>query len=391
MLERMQCGQVPDKHHIAMQSPQGQLRWEECLTRQGFDGPYTILYREHEPHLQNPARVGEGWDSPAAASRTTPPLLRRHFQAAQLPAHSGGPIESRTPLLHNEDVVLSVVKPTLNDARYFSNADGDDLYFILEGGGTVRSPMGDLRFSAHDYVFVPRGVAHRMILDEGPQFWLSIECQGGLSVPQQWRNEVGQLRMDAPYCHRDFGRPVFEGPRDEGLRELLIKRGGQFHGFELANNPLDVVGWDGTVYPWTFPILAFQPRVGMVHLPPSWHGTFAARGALICSFVPRPVDFHRDAIPCPYPHSSVDVDEVLFYCSGDFTSREGVGPGSLSLHPAGVPHGPHAGAYERSRGTTRTNEMAVMLDCARPLYPTAAAHEIEDAAYHRSFGHSPAR
>jgi homogentisate 1,2-dioxygenase len=191
--------------------------------------------------------------------------------------------------------------------------------------------------------------------------------------------------MDAPYSHRDFRRVVWQPPRDEGLREVVVKKGGAFHGLRLDHSPLDVVGWDGAVYPMAFPILAFQPRVGLVHLPPTWHGTFAARGALVCSFVPRVVDFHPDAIPCPYPHASVDVDELLFYVRGQFTSRRGVGPGSISHHPAGVLHGPHPGAYQASLGVTRTDELAVMLDCEQPLQATAAAIGAEDPSYDDGF------
>lgn len=227
---------------------------------------------------------------------------------------------------------------------------------------------------------------HRFLLAPGtPQHWLVTECHGGLHVPHQFRNGLGQLRMDAPYCHRDFVRPTFEGPRDEGIREIVVKRRNRFHGFTVPHSPLDVVGWDGTVYPWVFPILRFQPRVSSVHLPPTWHGTFAARGALICSFVPRLTDFHPEAVPCPYPHSSVDVDEIIFYVRGNFTSRRGVAPGSISFHPSGIPHGPHPGSYEKSIGHSRTDELAVMLDCAKPLDPTPAALGIEDAGYHDSF------
>src|SRR5262249_47858240 len=154
------------------------------------------------------------------------------------------------------------------------------------------------------------------------------------------------------------------------IRDVIVKRGDVYHGFRHQNSPLDVVGWDGAVYPFAFPILLFQPRVSSVHLPPTWHGTFAARGALISSFVPRPLDFHPDAIPCPYPHSSVDIDEVLYYASPKFTSRRGIGPGSITFHPAGIPHGPHPGLYESSIGERRTEEIAVMLDCERPLTPT---------------------
>ena len=190
--------------------------------------------------------------------------------------------------------------------------------------------------------------------------------------------------MDAPYCHRDFRRPSLQ-LQDEGIRTVVVKRNNRFQTFEMPNNPLDVVGWDGTVYPWIFPILNFQPRAGLVHLPPTWHGTFSTSNALICSFVPRAVDFHKDAIPCPYPHSSVDCDEFLFYCRGNFTSRKGVGPGSVSYHPMGIPHGPHPGAYEASIGHRETTEMAVMIDTYRPLHRTKAALSIEDLNYQQSF------
>jgi homogentisate 1,2-dioxygenase len=250
----------------------------------------------------------------------------------------------------------------------------------------VRSLVGDVRFEKNDYVCVPKGILHRFIPDDDvPQRWLVFECLGGVGIPSQWRNDAGQLRMDAPYCHRDFRRPTFAGPVDEGIRDLVVKRDGAFHGFRYAHPPLDVVGWDGTVYPWVFPILNFQPRAGLVHLPPDWHGTFATRGGLICSFVPRVVDFHARAIPCPYPHASVDCDEVLFYVSGNFTSRRGVGPGSISFHPAGLAHGPHPGSYEKSIGTNTTDELAVMMDTFEPLVPTTVAVSVEDAGYMESF------
>ncbi|HEY3233972.1 MAG TPA: homogentisate 1,2-dioxygenase, partial [Polyangiaceae bacterium] len=294
--------------------------------------------------------------------------------------------DARVPLLFNRDLVIGAVRPAVADPVYFSNGDADDLIFIFRGGGLLRSPLGDLRFEESDYVCVPRGILHRWIPElDREQYWLSIEALGGVGLIQQFRNQVGQLKMGAPYCHRDFRRPEFSGPRDEGIRELVVKRAGRFHGFHFEHSPLDVVGWDGAVYPWAFPILNFQPKVGLVHLPPSYHGTFEARGALICSFVPRPLDFHPEAIPCPYPHSSVDVDEVLFYCRGQFTSRRGIRPGSISHHPAGVPHGPHPGAYEQSIGTERTEELAVMLDCYQPLEATPEALSIEDPDYHQSF------
>jgi homogentisate 1,2-dioxygenase len=379
----MQMGEVPAKHHIALRDREGRLRWEECLTRDGFEGPYTILYHERRPHEQSAVKSAHGWTLPSGAE-SAPPLAKRHYRSQDLARRTGPAIDARVPLLFNEDVVLSVLHPSESDPAYFVNADGDDLFYVFEGGGLLRTMLGDVRFEKDDYVFVPKGLLHRFVLD-APQYWLSIECLGGLHLPKQWRNEVGQLRMDAPFCHRDFRRPTFEGPRDESIRTSVVKRAGAFHAFSHPHTPLDAVGWDGTVYPWAFPILNFQPRAGLVHLPPTWHGNFAARGALVCSFVPRVVDFHPESIPCPYPHSSVDVDEFIFYSRGNFTSRKGVGPGSISHHPPGIPHGPHPGAYEASIGATRTDELAVMLDCARPLRATREALGVEDARYHQSF------
>lgn len=383
MLERIVAGTVPRKHHIALRGEDGKLRFEECITREGFEGPYTIAYHLQEPHTQLPAEVKHGWKLPVPIAGR--PLAKRHYRSQEMKPRGGPAVDARVPMLFNADVTLSMVYPTEADPVYFVNGDGDELFFIFEGSGILRSPLGDLRFAQDDYVFVPRGLLHRFVPDAGKQRWLSIELHGGLHVPKQFRNDVGQLRMDAPYCHRDFKLGQFQGPLDEGIRDRLVKRNGAFHGFREQHSPLDVVGWDGTVYPWAFPILNFQPRAGLVHLPPTWHGTFAARGALICSFVPRMVDFHPEAIPCPYPHNSVDVDEFLFYVRGNFTSRRGVGPGSISHHPAGVAHGPHPGAYEGSIGHRETNELAVMLDVALPLQATEDALAVEDPGYSKSF------
>jgi homogentisate 1,2-dioxygenase len=385
MLDRMTAGTVPDKPHTALRDAAGALRHEECLTRDGFDGPFTILYHAQRPHTARVAATTHGWTVPRPGAEPARPLARRHYRAQDLPRRGGAPVDARVPLLFNDDVVLAVLHPDEPDLIYFANGDGDDLYFIHEGGGVLHTPLGDVVFAANDYVFVPKGLLHRFVPTVGAQQWLSIECTRDFGLPKQYRNEVGQLRMDAPYSHRDFRRPTFPGLSEQPILDLVVKRGGAFHGFRAEHSPRDVVGWDGTVYPWAFDILRFQPRVGLVHLPPTVHATFAAKGALLCSFVPRPLDFHPDAIPCPYPHSSVDCDEFIFYCRGDFTSRRGVGPGSISHHPAGVIHGPHPGAYEGSLGARATNELAVMLDTTKALFSTAAALAIEDATYHDSF------
>lgn len=384
MIERRVAGRVPRKHHIQLRDEQGRLMHEECITTQGFEGPYTIAYHLRAPHTQALGEPKGGWEPPRAVSER--PLAKRHYKTQDLTRREGPALKARVPLLFNADVTVGVLHPSEPDPAYLANADGDELFYIHQGGGVLRSVLGDLRFEAQDYVFIPRGLVHRFLPDKGvPQYWLWLECKGGVHLPRQWRNEVGQLRMDAPYSHRDFKLVEFTGPQDEGLRDLVVKRDDAFHGFVYQDSPLDVVGWDGTVYPWAFPILNFQPRAGLVHLPPTWHGTFATRGALICSFVPRMVDFHPEAIPCPYPHSSVDCDEIIFYAKGNFTSRRGVAPGSVSHHPKGVAHGPHPGAYEGSIGHRSTDELAVMMDTTLPLHPTAAALGVEDAQYHRSF------
>lgn len=385
MLHRIVRGSVPPKHHVVFRGEDGALRHEECLTRTGFDGPYTIAYHVNRPHTHRAAAAEHGFALPEAAGPQA--LAKRHFRSWEAEQPGGAPVDARVPLLFNEDVVLSVVRPTASDPVYFVNGDADDLVFVWKGRGLLRSMLGDVPFDAGDYVYVPKGVPHRFVLEDGAeQFWLSIEAFGeGVGLPRQWRTETGQLTMDAPYSLRDFREPAFEGPLDEGIRRLVVKRSGAFHGFELDHSPLDVVGWDGAVYPFAFPILNFQPRAGLVHLPPTWHGTFTARGALVCSFVPRVIDFHPDAIPSPYPHSSVDVDEFIFYARGAFTSRRGISPGSISYHPAGIPHGPHPGAYEASIGRKETDELAVMLDCFRPLKPTPFALAVEDPDYQESF------
>jgi homogentisate 1,2-dioxygenase len=377
MLDRASMGEIPRKHHVALRGPDGALRHEQCLTRAGFDGPYSILYHVNRPHAVTHSSTRL---RPRPLPSANEARGRRHFRTGRLPAVSPG---EPVALLTSESIELSIWRPQADDAHYRVQADADVLLFVRSGEGTLRSAFGDLAFSPNDYVCVPKGVLHRFLC-RGPIELLQVACRG-LSLPAQYRNEVGQLRMDAPYCHRDFRRPVFDGPIDEGLRELVVVHRDRDERLVCAHSPLDAVGWDGTVYPWALPILAFQPRVASVHLPPTWHGTFAAEGALVCSFVPRLLDFAPDAVPCPYPHASVDIDEVLYYVRGQFGSRTGIEEGSLTLHARGVPHGPHPGRYEQSLGQQRTDELAVMLDCRDPLVVCAGADAVEDAGYDASF------
>jgi len=372
----MAVGELASKHHVALRDPRGALRFEQCLTRGGFEGAYSILYHERSPHALRHVRS----EARILTSSLPRELRRRHFRSR---SQNSAALHACAPLLTSRRIAIGVHKTTDSDATYRANGDADELSFVLAGRGSIRSAFGDLAFGAGDYVCVPKGIVHRLIVDAQLER-LVIACSD-LHIPTQFRNALGQLRMDAPYSHRDFRRPQFVGPRDEGIREVAMKRNGDVHLFASQHSLLDAVGWDGTVYPWALPILAFQPRVSSVHLPPTWHGTFAADGALICSFVPRPLDFGPDAVPCPYPHTSVDVDEVIYYVSGAFGSRSGIEVGSLSLHPAGITHGPQPGRYAASIGQTHADELAVMLDCYDALQLTPHACSIEDPDYEASF------
>lgn len=380
MIDRMQLGEVPPKPHIAFRSTSGALRYEECLTRRGFDGEFSILYHEGPPMtdtLIGPAAPGR-FDVKPPIPAEHQPLRRRLLLGEKAP-------EGFTPVLFNDDVAVSFFRlpRDAESADGFSNGDGDDLYFFNEGEGKVETPFGDVAFRRNDYLFIPRGVVARFLISS-PLEGILFELRGGLHIPREFRNPVGQLRMDAPYTHRDFVRPVFTGPR-AGPKRILVKKDDRFVERFPAASPFDVVGWDGTVWPFAFDILKYQAKTGLVHLPPTIHSTFATRNALICSFVPRVTDTHPDAIPCPYPHASVDCDEIIYYVRGNFTSRRSVGAKAVSLHPAGVPHGPHPGAYEGSIGSRKTDELAVMMDTFAPLHLTTHALALESPGYHESW------
>lgn len=382
-------GLVPDKPHTAFRTATGGLYYEEMFTRGGFADAFTYFYHQNPitPHREV-TETTRGYPRAQADLGASHPLKRRLYASERVSA-GGQLLDRRTPILTSADVTVHLARPTETDDAYFANGDGDELWFIHEGEGRLESPCGFLDVKANDYVFVPRSLIHRWHID-APLRLMGFELHGGMHVPEQFRNPVGQLKMDAPYTHRDFVRPrgpiaSATGPL-EGPRELFVRKGGRTTRYVLETPPMDVVGWDGTVYPFAFDILKYQPKTGLVHLPPTIHTTFAARGVLVCSFVPRLVDFHPQAIPCPYPHSSVDCDEVILYLRGNFTSRRGVGPGAISLHPAGIAHGPHPGAYEASIGATRTDELAVMIDTYLPLLPTAQAANLEEPGYHGSWG-----
>jgi homogentisate 1,2-dioxygenase len=399
MLDYHRLGTLPAKHHVQLKRAKEDatdgcpVYYEHCMTRKGFDGAYTIAYRKNNPAREVAAKPALLKDSFEPADPTAlGPIRRRHFRTPSL-AQKGTLWESLRIVVGNDDVRIGTSEPTLRDTGLLQDGDGDVLLFLHEGSGTLRSELGDLAFRRHDYVWIPRGLIHSIRFEKGPVHAMWMECRAGLDIPPNFRNPTGQLTMEAPYSHRDFRRPhrlsepSEDDADDQGHYVVLNKRNDQYTERVLPHHPYDVVGWDGTNYPVAFNVHDYQPKTGLVHLPPPIHTTFlGGRGAfVVCSFVPRKVDYHPEAIPCPYPHSSVDCDEVLWYVEGNFASRKGVGAASISLHPAGIPHAPQPGRYEASIGATATDELAVMVDTFRPLRITKWALLADDPDYHGSW------
>jgi len=385
MIHRIQRGKVPPKPHTVFKPDGEKLAFEHCFTRQGFEGSFTVMYHEEPPHwIDSQEDLGT---HPGLAELTWDGAMRRrHFVSNEL-AEGGSPFMARKLMVGNPQIRMWVSRPTESDPTLCANADADELTFIFEGKGRLETPLGVVPFREGDYVYVPRGMSHRFVLD-GKGYHFVMEAKTYIDVPKQWRARSGQLLMDAPYTHRDFVEPEWPegGPKTlNAPRTLRTMRNDTVTEQKITHDPFDVIGWDGFCWPFAFNVANYQPKTGLVHLPPTTHITFAGDGFVICSFVPRKTDFHENAIPCPYPHSSPSCDEVLFYVSGNFTSRKGVGPGSISLHPTGVPHGPHPGMYEKSIGTDRTNELAVMVDTFQPLHPTEHARSVEDDDYQQSW------
>ncbi len=384
MIHRVARGVIPNKPHTVFEVD-GALTFEHCFTRAGFESIYTIMWHRRPPHwVHSEEDLGAhpGW----AETAWNGPLRRCHYQSFAEPT-GDSPFLARRLLFANSDVGVWLGRPRGSEPTLVANADGDELSFVHEGSGRLECPLGVVPFVARDFVYVPQGLPHRFVLD-GPALLFTVEARSPLRVPKQYRAPEGQLSMYAPYTHHDFREPEWPEGGPEALaapRRLIVHKGGRLTAFELAHDPFDVVGWDGQVWPFAFPILAFQPKTGLVHLPPTIHTTFAGNGYVVCSFVPRMVDFHERAIPCPYPHSSPDCDEILFYVEGNFTSRKGIGPTSMTLHPRGLAHGPHPGTYEASIGARRTDELAVMVDTFKPLLPTPFADGIEVHGYNRSW------
>jgi homogentisate 1,2-dioxygenase len=389
MIHWHKLGTTPAKPHTAFYEGE-KLLMEQMITREGFHGPFSTLYYRTPP-------TDESRVEPCAMPGFCPvqcierqPLHRRHIRSQDLAAE-GDFLSSRRTLLVNSNLQVGVCKPNEPARRrFFSNGDGDELYFVTRGSGRLESVFGVLPFREHDYLLVPKGTAYRLHFNGNAGTLLVFEGRPALGVPSDYRNNWGQLSEYAPYSHRDFRVPQELMKFDRAVHgeppyEVLVKVGDQLTLHQYPLFPLEVAGWDGFLYPVAFNIHDYQSKTGLIHLPPTIHTTFAGPGFVVCSFVPRKVDYHPQAIPCPYAHSSVDMDEILYYVEGSFTSRKGIQSESISLHPQGVTHGPHPGTYEASIGHDRTEELAVMCDAYSPFRLTALAERIEDKGYHTSW------
>ena len=374
-----QMGEVPHKRHVQFRKADGSLHHEELMGIHGFAGIQSILY-----HLRPPTAIRQvGQHRRVEIDYEDEESLRpRHLRSLALPA-GGDAVDGRIPLMGNADVVLSVVRPTEPMSYWYRFAHGDEVLFVHEGRGTFESQFGTHTYRPGDYLVIPTGVMWRLLPDVGvPQRFLVIEAYGHIEPPKRYLNNYGQFLEHSPFCERDIRPPEKLLTFDEaGAFEVRVKARGVITRFEYGHHPLDVVGWDGHLWPFVFNIEDFEPITGRVHQPPPVHQTFDGPGFVICSFVPRLFDYHPLAIPAPYNHSNVDSDEVLYYVEGDFMSRKGIERASFTVHPNGIPHGPHPGTYEGSIGKTRTEELAVMVDTFRPLRVTRAARELEDPNY----------
>ncbi|MBK9557377.1 MAG: homogentisate 1,2-dioxygenase [Chitinophagales bacterium] len=376
-------GNIPEKRHIQFRKPDGTLYHEELFSTEGFSNTYSLLY-----HLYPPTKIKQVGEAYSVEPKV---VLSKQLRHRSLKGFKIKPVddylESRKAVLVNSDLHISLAAPRKSMTDYFyKNVDADEMIFVHEGTGTLKTMYGDIPFEYGDYVIIPRGTLYQITFNDENNRLLIVESFSPIEFPKRYMNRVGQLMEHSPFCERDIKTPQNLKTYDEqGDFYFKIKKQGIIYPYHYANHPFDLIGWDGYVYPWAFSIHNFEPITGRVHQPPPVHQTFEAHNFVICSFVPRMYDYHPLAIPAPYNHSNIDSDEILYYVDGDFMSRKSVERGQITLHPGGIPHGPHPGTYEGSIGKKETKELAVMIDPFKPLQLTEEALEIEDTEYYLSW------
>ena len=376
-------GKIPHKRHIQFRKEDGSLYHEELFSTEGFSHVYSILYHEHAPTQIK--QVGEPYSIAPKIykDKQLKPRCLRGFEVAPEADY----LKSRKPVLVNNDCKIVLASPTKSmDDYFFKNADADEMIFVHVGEGVLKTMYGQIPFGYGDYLVIPRGTTYQLeFKDENNRLFI-VESSSPIQTPRRYRNELGQLLEHSPFCERDIRKPQdLETHTEQGDYKFFIKKEDIIYPYTYLNHPFDVVGWDGFNYPYAFSIHNFEPITGRIHQPPPVHQTFAAAGFVVCSFCPRLYDYHPQSIPAPYNHSNIDSDEVLYYVDGDFMSRAHVEKGMITLHPAGIPHGPHPGTVEKSIGAKETAELAVMVDTFKPLYMTEHTPGIELEDYYLSW------
>lgn len=376
-------GQIPKKRHTQFRKPDGSLYHEELFSTIGFDDMYSLLYHANAPTQIK--QVGEPY-SVAAELVADKQLKHRSLQGFQI-APEDDYLASRKAVLVNADcqIILSAPKQSMTD-YFFKNADADEIIFVHQGNGVLKTMYGQIPFGYGDYLVIPRGTVYQLHFEGADNRLLIVESYSPVVTPKRYRGQFGQLLEHSPFCERDIRKPQeLETYDEQGDFLFYIKKQDVIYPYTYLSHPFDLIGWDGYCYPYAFSIHDFEPITGRIHQPPPVHQTFAAKGFVICSFVPRLYDYHPQSIPAPYNHSNIDSDEVLYYVDGDFMSRKHVEKGMITLHPAGIPHGPHPGTVEKSIGKEATHELAVMVDTFAPLKLTKHALAIEDEDYYKSW------
>lgn len=383
MAHYISIGKIPHKRHTQFRKANGGLYSEQLFSTEGFSSDSSLLYHNHPPTeiiaIDDPVQM-----EPVIAEEKM--LKPRSFWGFNIKAEKDF-MHSRKTVLTNSDCALVLAAPQESMKDYFyKNADTDEVIFVHEGTGKLRTQYGSLSFGYGDYLVIPRGTIYQIVFDTPQNRLLIIESHSPVRYPKKYLSPFGQLLENSPYCERDIRVPEnLETIDEKGDFLIKTRKNGMMYGIHYLHHPFDVAGWDGCCYPFALSILDFEPITGRIHQPPPVHLTFEARNFVICSFVPRLYDYHPDSIPAPYNHSNIDSDEVLYYVDGEFMSRKHVERGMISLHPAGIPHGPHPGAVEKSIGKKSTEELAVMIDTFHPLKLTNHALEIEDPTYARSW------
>ncbi len=376
-------GKIPHKRHTTFRKPDGSLYYEQLFGTEGFVGMSSLLY-----HLQRPTQVKEIKGSKDLSPKIA---VKDNLQAYRFEGFQAKPtadyLDSRTPILVNDDVSLIVSAPQESTTDYFyKNADCDEVIFVHKGEGKLRTQLGNLDFKYGDYLVIPRGIIYQLDFNTKDNRFFIVESHQPVYTPNRYRNEFGQLLESSPFCERDIRQPYELDTNDEkGSFLVKIKKQNRLFEMVYLYHPFDVVGYDGYNYPYAFSIHDFEPITGRIHQPPPIHQTFETSACVICSFCPRLFDYHPEAIPAPYSHSNIDSDEVLYYVDGEFMSRPEVEIGNLTLHPAGIPHGPQPGAAEASIGKKETKELAVMVDTFKPLKITEAGLKMTDGKYYKSW------